>query len=663
MRRRRRPNGWSARSPAARAAPPAARASARGWRRESAPANPTSAPARHEAAAGPAALWLSAAGVPVSVRHRRGRHEEPLLRRFGDRDRPARPRPAGRGRRRPLSRLLRPGARRSGDARLRRRMDPARGGLAQRRLAGASAADRRRPPRRLARGAARLGPLQGPLLRLSHRFLRQHGARHPVRALPLADPRRAHRGASPHSRLHRRAAVSRAPFALLLALLLLAASASHAQDRPPFAPARAGERIVYRGATLIDGTGAPPRPDMAVITDGDRIEGVLPAARLTPAMTRGAETVDLAGRWLLPGLIDSHQHIATPPDRRRAEALLRRDVYSGITATRIMADDLRNVAELDRAIRAGELAGPDLWYAALVAGPGFFSDPRTAAISFGYVPGQAPWAQAIAAGTDLALAIARARGTGAAALKIYSDLPPGLVRALAAEAHRQGLMVWAHFMVFPTPPGEVLAAGPDVVSHTCYGAYEVMERRPQSYRERVPVDPAPFAGGDNPVMANLFRIMREHGILLDATLRVYREGERRATPVRPAHCTLDLAARLTAQARRAGVLVSAGTDGDTSAAEPYPALFEELELLVERAGFTPLEAIRAATQVGAMTIGHGRDMGVIAPGGRADLVVLARDPVADIANLRSVLLTVKSGRRFARSDYRPIAPGEAGNDD
>ena len=441
---------------------------------------------------------------------------------------------------------------------------------------------------------------------------------------------------------------------LLLALCALALSAA----APP--PA---QRVVYRGATLIDGTGAPAAPDMAVVVNGERIEAVLPVGSLTARMTEGAEIVDLAGRWLLPGLIDSHQHLATPPDRRLAEAHLRRDLYSGITATRIMADDLRSIAELDRAARAGEIPGPDLYYAALVAGPSFFGDPRTAAVSFGYTPGTAPWAQAIDAGTDLPLAIARARGTGAAALKIYADLPPELVRRLAAEAHRQGLMVWAHAMVFPTPPADVLAAGPDVVSHTCYLAYQVMERRPQSYRDRVPVDPAPFAHGDNPAMAALFATMRARNILLDATLRVYREGERRATPERPAHCSLDLAARLTAQARRAGVLVSAGTDGDSRAADPYPALFEELELLVGQAGFTPLEAIRAATQIGAMTMGRGQDMGVVAVGRRADLVVVERDPLADIANLRSVLLVVKDGRRFDRADYRPITPEEAAADD
>ena len=448
----------------------------------------------------------------------------------------------------------------------------------------------------------------------------------------------------------------------LFMLLTLAVSAA-APAEPPFAPAHQGERIVYRGATLIDGTGGPAQLDMAVITNGTRIEAVLPAARLTSATIGTARVVDLSGRYLLPGLIDSHQHMATPPNRHRAEALMRRDLYSGITATRIMADDLRSIAELDRAARAGEIPGPDLHYAALVAGPGFFSDPRTAAVSFGYRPGEAPWAQAIGPGTDIPLAIARARGTGATGLKIYADLPAYLVSRLAAEAHRQGLMVWAHFMVFPATPAEVLAARPDTVSHSCYGAYQAMARRPAAYRERFPVDASLFAQGDNVAMESLFRTMRERGILLDATLRVYREGERGATPAHPAQCTLDLAGRLTAEAHRDGVLISAGTDGDTAADAPYPALFDELELLVHRAGFTPLDAIRAASQIGAMTMGQGQDVGVIAAGHRADLVVLARDPLADIANMRSVLFTVKNGRRFERSDYRPITREEAGDDE
>ena len=237
---------------------------------------------------------------------------------------------------------------------------------------------------------------------------------------------------------------------------------------------------------------------------------------------------------------------------------MRRDLYSGITATRIMADDLRSIAELDRAARAGEIPGPDLYYAALVAGTELL---RRSAHRRGRAsatrPATAPWAQAIDAGTDIPLAIARARGTGAAALKIYADLPPELVRRLAAEAHRQGLhglgaLRWSSRRRRPrcSPPA------PTSSRHTCYLAYQAMARRPADLSRPRPgrsraVRARRQSGDGRPCS----RTMRARGILLDATLRVYREGERRATPAsaRPI-ARLDLAARLTAQARRAGVL-------------------------------------------------------------------------------------------------------------
>lgn len=440
--------------------------------------------------------------------------------------------------------------------------------------------------------------------------------------------------------------------------VLLAAAA-------PFAPPDAGTRTISRHATLIDGTGAPPRPDMAVVTDGDRIEAVVADAALGPAQLQGARIVDLTGRWLLPGLIDSHQHMATPPNPVRARAWLRRDIYSGITATRIMADDLRSIAELDREARTGEIAGPDLAFAAVMAGPSFFADPRTHAISAGWTPGETPWAQSIDDSTDLRLAVARAKGTGATAIKIYANLPARLVRAIAAEAHRQGMRVWAHAMVFPATPAEVIAAGPDTMSHSCYLAYQLSSPPPQSYQDRFPVDYSAFAQGDNPVMTRLFEEMRRRHIILDATLNVYAGADRRAAAPggRPYHCNLDLAARLTDQARRQGVAISAGTDGDTPASAAWPALFDELELLVRRAGMTPLQAIHSATQVGAQAMGDGDRRGTIQPGRIADLVVLDRDPTADIANMRSVVLTVKHGRPFARADYVPITAAEVPDDD
>lgn len=444
---------------------------------------------------------------------------------------------------------------------------------------------------------------------------------------------------------------------MLVALILGAiATVAAAQNRPAFAPPDEDRRVIYRGATLIDGTGAGPSRNMALITRGERIEAVLPASQLTPALVQGAEVHDLSGKFLLPGLIDSHQHLATPANHKRAETLLRRQIFSGITAIRIMADDLRPVAEYARASLVGELPAPDLYYAAVVAGPSFFTDPRTQAISAGWKPGETPWAQAIDHSSDIPLAIARARGTGATALKIYANLPPQLVRTLAAEARRQGLEVWAHGMVFPTPPEDVIAAGPDVISHTCYLAYQVSDRRPQSYQERFPVDYAAFAGGDHSIMSGLFRQMRQRGIVLDPTLFVYQAVERRsAESGQQPYCTLDLAARLTDQARREGVLISAGTDGETPVSASHPSLFDELELLVSRAGLSPMEAIRAATQVAAIAAGQTEQMGTVEAGKLANLLVVGADPLADISNLRQTEFTLKRGRRFDRSDYSPIS--------
>ena len=120
--------------------------------------------------------------------------------------------------------------------------------------------------------------------------------------------------------------IFRGPILLLTAVFLIGATA--------YEPTHQGVRVVYRNASLIDGTGRGMQPGMAVLTDGERIVAVLRESQVGPGQLAGAQEVDLAGKFLIPGLIDSHQHLATPPDRAEAEARLRRDVYSGITGTR-----------------------------------------------------------------------------------------------------------------------------------------------------------------------------------------------------------------------------------------------------------------------------------------------------------------------------------------
>jgi imidazolonepropionase-like amidohydrolase len=415
---------------------------------------------------------------------------------------------------------------------------------------------------------------------------------------------------------------------------------------------------VYRNVRLIDGTGAAARPGMDIVVEGERITSVVPDAGYT--MPAGATAVDLSGTTVMPGLIDSHVHLATPPNRRQAEAVLRRSLYGGVTAVRDMADDDRAVAELARASQQAEIPAPDIYFAALMAGPPFFADPRVAAAGKGWAPGTAPWLQAIDDSTNIHDAVAMAKGTGATAIKVYADLPARLIDAITAEAHRQHILVWAHSSVFPTRPADVIAADVDAVSHVCYLAYQVEPVMLASYEDHTPVNEALLKQPDDPVMAGLFKAMLKRGTIVDATgsLFVRAEAERKADPKkRPLRCTGGTTTRLTAQAWRAGVPISAGTDypGDDPL---WPSVHDEIFWLVRDVGMPPLEAIRSATLVGAQAAGQAKDMGSIAPGKLANFVVLAKDPADDIANIRSVVTIVKRGRAYARTDYVPVTPDE-----
>ena len=77
---------------------------------------------------------------------------------------------------------------------------------------------------------------------------------------------------------------------------------------------------------------------------------------------------------------------------------------------------------------------------------------------------------------------------------------------------------------------------------------------------------------------------------------------------------------------------------------------------------TPADALRAATFIGARTIGQEKEMGTLEPGKLANFVVLAKDPLDNVSNLKTVTLTVKRGVRFRRADYRPITADEAKGD-
>lgn len=394
--------------------------------------------------------------------------------------------------------------------------------------------------------------------------------------------------------------------------------------------------VALTHATVIDGTGAEPRFDRTVLIRSGKIAAEFAADSAEPPA--GAEVLDLRGRWLIPGLIDTHVHLATDPsagDRRDLVVQrLRNALHGGVTTVRDMAGDGRSLAELARAALVGDIESPAIYYAALFAGPEFFTDPRVLAVSRGVAPGQAPWARAVTARSDWRQIVAEARGTGATAIKVYAAVSAPVLRPLVLEAHRQGLRVWAHAALFPARPSEVVAAGVDVVSHASLLAWETTDRLP-AVTERRRVKPPSV---NDPRIQSLLHTMARRGTILDATLFVMGDA-----PPEIRYWS----AEVTRAAWAAGVPISAGTDSiGVDAPGTLPDIHEELAQLVE-AGLTPLAAITAATRNAARAIGIEKTRGTIVPGMAADLVVLSADPLADIHQTRDIVLVFRGGVRYS----------------
>ena len=410
------------------------------------------------------------------------------------------------------------------------------------------------------------------------------------------------------------------------------------------APRAQPRAVVLDGVRVIDGTGAAPVEAGRVVISGGRIAAVGPAR--STSIPDGAEVLELAGRTVIPGLIDSHFHIEDDPK------MALRQLSGGVTAFRDPGQWEEKFEELRRMIAADGLPGPRIF----TAGP--------------HIDGENPAYPAdavVARDADEARRHAeRNLARGASALKIYFRLPFASAKAVIDVCEARRVPCTAHLELLDA--GELITAGLHGLEHITSLGLALMPRlQSEAYRQAVLKDNEARRDGRYRTFADLdldgsqaqalYKVLQAKRPFLDATLAVFeRRADRPPKGAKPADAKafaagFDKMKALTRRAAREGARVVAGGHTSVPFAGRGEALWREIELLVE-SGFTPLEAITAATATAAAFLYRTDEIGTLRRGLQADLVVLERDPARDIAALRTVERVMVAGRWIDVAKYR-----------
>jgi imidazolonepropionase-like amidohydrolase len=455
-----------------------------------------------------------------------------------------------------------------------------------------------------------------------------------------------------------------------LSAVIVLAAALPAAAQAPAVPERA---IV--GATLWDGTGGAPIPDATVIIIGDRI--ACAGARPACPVPAGTDIVEARGRFLLPGLIDTHVHLLLRHDGI-TDTSIKRDLHDllarGVTAVRDMGN---NPSRLLEAVDSAQPA-PRVFAMQLVAGHHFFS-PETGRAPNGTTRNYAPaamgmrqlgwWPILFTPSGDAESVVRQAREAGAIGLKLYQDLDSARVAALARAAHAAGMPIWGHAWVQPANVLQQAQAGQDGVVHAAGLAGELLDAmtrdtlRTSSSLLQVTADSATALTAHRPQVLAALDSLAARGTFLEPTLHATILGAERARtsrrriealPSRYAVAASIFGLEVTREAAARGVPLTAGTDHVAfGPAADRAQLDEELRLLVDSAGLSTSRALLAATRDAARAIGlPARDLGTVAIGQRADLVLLEGNPLDDIRNVRLVEWVMRGGVIYRPEELR-----------
>jgi imidazolonepropionase-like amidohydrolase len=409
-----------------------------------------------------------------------------------------------------------------------------------------------------------------------------------------------------------------------------------------------GRPLLLRGGDLFDAESGKIVPNAAVVIDGNRIAGAGP--RETIPIPVDAEIIDTTGKTILPGMWDMHVHMSDD------DGLLH--LAAGVTTVRDLANDTDELLARRRRFDEGTILGPRIVLAGIIDGSGPLAGPTKVLVD---------------TEAEARAAVDRYAGLGYAQIKIYSSVKPELVPPIVDEAHKKGMRVSGHVPAFMTAE-EVVKAGYDEIQHANFlflnfWGDTIKDTRTPLRFTAVAEKAADLDLGSDRVQG-FIRLLKERGTVLDPTLNAFeamfkgRKGEispgyevvadRMPAQVRRGFLTGGLPVpegmdqryrdsfsamlKLVKRLHDAGVPIVAGTDA--LAGFSY---HRELELY-EMAGIPAADVLRMATLGAAKVMKLDRDLGSVASGKLADLIVVDGHPARRIADIRRVSLVIKDGK-------------------
>jgi imidazolonepropionase-like amidohydrolase len=439
-----------------------------------------------------------------------------------------------------------------------------------------------------------------------------------------------------------RAAIRSRPSALAAAVGLLCGSVLH------------GETRVLKNFTLIDGTGRLPAAASAMIVDNGRIAWVGRTADLkTPT---GAEIIDLAGKFVMPGIINLHGHLGNTVDLQQDAKFYTREsveknlaIYASYGVTTVLS--LGTDQDLIFEIRAEQRAGRPATARVYTAGQGLLLKGGYGGLA-GVTPG-------VATATEAAAAVEEQAKKGVDIVKLWMDdhlgdqkkMPYEIAKVIVDTAHKHNLPVAAH--VFYLEDAKTLAGyGVDGLAHSVrdrsvdQDLMAAMKKRGTwQMAATLTREASMFVYADTPSFVRDPFFTRSVSARVIESLRSadYQKTVRADPHFGRYRAFFETAKKNLKALADAGVRYGFGTD--TGPPGRFPGYFEQWELeLMTDAGLTPMQAIVAATGSAALFLG-AKELGTLEPGKWADLIVVDRDPLRDIKNTRAIHDVYIAGNR------------------